>query len=353
MGGNDDGKESRRVSGIMKLKYDVYIEIGEKITVTQLIPTRLRWLISYPEIQRESIEKYVDSIEVGMKREQYEEWIESQNGFVKAFDSFLRYNFLLSMHDYDEIHSHYARRQIEVFDSWSREGVNPVKYQERLEKATIMIIGAGGVGGNIANGLVSCGVGKLYVVDGDVIEEDNLARQYLYNKNDIGRKKVDVIAERLNQRGLGKTVPIDYFLKKGEFHELLKMVPERIDLITGFPTPNSNYFFELNSEILACGIPIMSIGEHDIGPLFIAERQMVEFSEDCEKRFELHNVYNKKRNRQYIEDWHPSYLPEIDMVVAVCVDEIIRYITGYCKPKTIYGYYGIEPTMRRLNYYTF
>jgi molybdopterin-synthase adenylyltransferase len=68
---------------------------------------------------------------------------------------------------------------------------------EKLRDSKICVIGVGGIGNPIVTQLTAMGIGKLKIVDRDVIEISNLHRQHLYTENDIGRVKVEVAVERL------------------------------------------------------------------------------------------------------------------------------------------------------------
>lgn len=66
-----------------------------------------------------------------------------------------------------------------------------------ISKNSAVIIGCGGLGTNAAVHLAGAGIGKLLLVDFDTVEERNLNRQFLYIGNDIGKKKCEVLKERL------------------------------------------------------------------------------------------------------------------------------------------------------------
>ena len=83
------------------------------------------------------------------------------------------------------------------------------KGQEKLKDASVLIIGAGGLGSPILTYLVSSGVGRIGIVDGDVVSLSNLSRQILYNNNDLGKEKVIVAKEHLNK--LNPNVNIDVY----------------------------------------------------------------------------------------------------------------------------------------------
>lgn len=69
--------------------------------------------------------------------------------------------------------------------------------QARLAGASVAVVGAGGLGCPVLASLAGAGVGRLTVVDHDLVEETNLHRQPLYDMAAIGRSKVDVALEKL------------------------------------------------------------------------------------------------------------------------------------------------------------
>jgi adenylyltransferase/sulfurtransferase len=78
---------------------------------------------------------------------------------------------------------------------------------EKLRDSKICVIGVGGIGNPIVTQLTAMGIGRLKIVDRDVIEISNLHRQHLYTENDIGKVKVEVAVERL--KGINPTVEIE------------------------------------------------------------------------------------------------------------------------------------------------
>ncbi|TDD43827.1 HesA/MoeB/ThiF family protein [Nonomuraea terrae] len=69
--------------------------------------------------------------------------------------------------------------------------------QVRLKNAGVLVLGLGGTGSHVAWSLAASGVGRLHLVDPDVVELSNLNRQVLYTEADVGRPKAEVAAERL------------------------------------------------------------------------------------------------------------------------------------------------------------
>lgn len=66
--------------------------------------------------------------------------------------------------------------------------------QLRLRAATVLVIGAGGIGSPAIQYLAAAGVGRLIVVDDDRVDSSNLQRQVLFGTDDIGREKVAAAA---------------------------------------------------------------------------------------------------------------------------------------------------------------
>ena len=78
--------------------------------------------------------------------------------------------------------------------------------QRKLLEASVLVIGAGGLGSPAAMYLAAAGVGRLGLVDFDEVELSNLQRQLLHDTSDVGRPKVDSGADRL--RGLNPDVEV-------------------------------------------------------------------------------------------------------------------------------------------------
>ena len=67
---------------------------------------------------------------------------------------------------------------------------------DKLESATVVVFGCGGVGSYVVEGLVRSGIGNLIVVDNDVVDITNINRQLIADTTTIGKPKVEVIKKR-------------------------------------------------------------------------------------------------------------------------------------------------------------
>ncbi|WP_062197632.1 HesA/MoeB/ThiF family protein [Massilibacterium senegalense] len=90
-------------------------------------------------------------------------------------------------------------RQLDFFEEFTDGQKSATQFQQRLHDAKVVILGLGGIGSWIAYSLVQSGVRQLTLVDGDRVEESNLTRQAGYRVQDIGRLKVDALADFLQQ----------------------------------------------------------------------------------------------------------------------------------------------------------
>ncbi|MBR6755577.1 MAG: HesA/MoeB/ThiF family protein [Peptococcaceae bacterium] len=71
--------------------------------------------------------------------------------------------------------------------------------QEKIEKAVVTVIGAGGLGCPVLTYLVEAGVQQIRIIDCDVVGLSNLNRQFLHTTQDINKPKVQSAAEKLQQ----------------------------------------------------------------------------------------------------------------------------------------------------------
>jgi molybdopterin/thiamine biosynthesis adenylyltransferase len=79
--------------------------------------------------------------------------------------------------------------------------------QERIAKASVLVIGAGGLGSAVLPYLAGAGVGYLRIYDGDIVQLHNLHRQMIYQEQDVDQKKAVKAKDYLS--GLNSTIRID------------------------------------------------------------------------------------------------------------------------------------------------
>jgi sulfur-carrier protein adenylyltransferase/sulfurtransferase len=123
---------------------------------------------------------------------------------------------------------------------YSRHLVLPevgVEGQRRLKGSSVLVVGMGGLGTPAAVYLASAGVGRIGIVDHDVVEMPNLQRQFLFSEADLGRKKVEVAAAKLRQvNPNAEIVPYDKKLSSDNALELMRDYEVVIDATDNLPS---------------------------------------------------------------------------------------------------------------------
>jgi molybdopterin/thiamine biosynthesis adenylyltransferase len=126
---------------------------------------------------------------------------------------------------------------------------------EALAAARVLLVGLGGLGTPAAAALASAGVGRLGLIDPDVVELSNLHRQPLYESGDVGQPKVDVAAARLRAHA-GRLAVETWRMRFGAEHSALAA---RFDLVLD-GTDTIAAKFAVNDAALAAGVPLVHAG---------------------------------------------------------------------------------------------
>lgn len=74
-----------------------------------------------------------------------------------------------------------------------------MKGQEKLKRANVLVVGAGGLGCPVLQYLSAAGIGKISIVDFEMVDETNLSRQALYGSSDLGKLKSIIAKSRLEE----------------------------------------------------------------------------------------------------------------------------------------------------------
>lgn len=112
-----------------------------------------------------------------------------------------------------------------------------VEGQQLLSRASVLVIGAGGLGCPALQYLAAAGIGRIGIVDFDVVEISNLHRQILYTPEDVGAPKAEVAARRV--KALNPDLQVEVFCEKIDTGNALSIIG-RFDLVVdgsdNFPT---------------------------------------------------------------------------------------------------------------------
>ena len=129
-----------------------------------------------------------------------------------------------------------------------------IEGQERLLDSHVLIVGVGGLGCPAAMYLAAAGVGKLTLVDPDVIDLTNLQRQVAFSTDDIGQFKVDAAAARISAINPG--IQIETFaveLSESELDDIIAQCDVVLDA-----TDNFDSRFMINRCSVRNSVPLVS-----------------------------------------------------------------------------------------------
>lgn len=121
------------------------------------------------------------------------------------------------------------RRVISFLQDFSHSHDHLVSMWNRLRDAKVLVVGLGAVGSWVACTLAQSGVGKLLLMDPDVVELSNLHRQFGYRLSDVGRPKVDALSDALGRYADDLKIESAFFGLDGD--SLLRFADEDLDLV--------------------------------------------------------------------------------------------------------------------------
>jgi adenylyltransferase/sulfurtransferase len=144
----------------------------------------------------------------------------------------------------------------EQLDRYSRhvimDDVGPAG-QAALLDASVLVVGAGGLGSPVIQYLAAAGVGRLGIADADTVERSNLQRQVIHRDDDVGRPKVDSAAEFVT--GLNPDVTVERHAVRVTADNVNSLVGDYdvvVDASDNFPTR-----FLLNDACVLADTPLV------------------------------------------------------------------------------------------------
>jgi molybdopterin/thiamine biosynthesis adenylyltransferase len=147
-------------------------------------------------------------------------------------------------------------KSIDRYDRQLRGDFLDADAQRKLGESTVMLVGVGGLGSWTASLLARAGVGRLRLIDPDIVETVNLHRQNLYTESDVGWPKVSVAARRLRSINSQVTVVSHRAILR---ESTLKLFAPGADLIID-GTDNFATRYLINDYAVANNIPWIFTG---------------------------------------------------------------------------------------------
>ena len=143
-----------------------------------------------------------------------------------------------------------------------------IEGQNKLRKSSVLCIGAGGLGSPCTMYLAAAGIGKLGIIDMDVVDESNIQRQILHGSNDIGVKKIDSAKDTLQE--INPYVKLELYDEAFDENNA-EVIAKNYDIIID-GTDNFPSRYLVNDTSVLLGIPYV------YGSIFRFEGQVTVFS---------------------------------------------------------------------------
>lgn len=167
-------------------------------------------------------------------------------------------------------------------------GILTEEDQEILNKSRILVIGCGGLGGFVLDGLSRLGIGKLGICEYDIIEASNLNRQIYTSENNIGKYKLDEAVRRIRQ--VNSQIEIDEYRCKYPNDEIdITRYDLVIDCTDNFATKK-----KLEEDCIAREVPLIYgaiAGEYGYLAAISPENNILQYQEENDVYKKLGNLY--------------------------------------------------------------
>ncbi|MCB0463528.1 MAG: HesA/MoeB/ThiF family protein [Flavobacteriaceae bacterium] len=125
--------------------------------------------------------------------------------------------------------------------------------QDKLSKAKVLVVGAGGLGCPVLQYLTAAGIGNLGIIDFDIVEESNLQRQVLFGTSSLGMNKAIAAKKRLED--LNPTISIDAISEKLTTENALQLFKQYDIVVDGSDNFATRYL--VNDAAILCNKPFV------------------------------------------------------------------------------------------------
>ena len=190
---------------------------------------------------------------------------------------------------------------------------------KKLKKASVIVIGAGGLGCPVLQYLVAAGTGRIAIVDFDMVDEANLQRQILYGSDDLGKLKSIIAKNRLCQ--LNPMVNIEVINLRLDSSNSIRILAD-FDVVVD-ATDNLETRYLINDSCILLNKPMVH------GAIYKFEGEFSVFNYNGGPTYRCFNPFNKKndyRNPPPSETGLMGVLPGI--TGSYMANEVIKIISG-------------------------
>jgi molybdopterin/thiamine biosynthesis adenylyltransferase len=191
--------------------------------------------------------------------------------------------------------------------------------QEKLKKAKVLVVGAGGLGCPVLQYLAAAGTGKIGIVEFDKVDESNLQRQVLYGSLDIGKLKAIIAKNQLEH--LNSLVEYEIFNLRLDATNALGII-KQFDIVID-ATDNYEVRYIINDACVILNKPMVH------GAIFKFEGQVSVFNFNGGPTYRCYNQSegnDNSRNPKPADVGLMGVLPGI--TGTIMANEVLKIITG-------------------------
>jgi bacteriocin biosynthesis cyclodehydratase domain-containing protein len=228
-------------------------------------------------------------------------------------------------------------RQLRYFSDVGTGEIPPSECQQRLREAKVAVLGVGGLGAWSAWALACCGVGEMWLVDGDRVEVSNFNRQILYTEADVGLLKVECAAARL--RAFNSSARITATVQRLESeNDVAEFIAGCDAVVDAADWPAHDIERWCNAACFAAGIPFITMSHFPpiarIGPLYVPGATGCYVCQEIayRRQYPLFDVVAEQRRAK------PSPAatlgPACGMIGGQVGVEVMHLLTGLSRPST-------------------
>ena len=229
-------------------------------------------------------------------------------------------------------------RQLRYFSDIGTSNPTPAECQRRLREAKVAVLGVGGLGGAAAWALACCGVGEMWLIDGDRVEVSNLNRQILYTEADIGLLKVEAAARRL--RAFNSAMRVTATARRLESKVEIADFIEGADVVVDAADwPAHDIERWCNAACFEAGIPYITMSHFPpiarVGPFFVPGRTACYACQETalRRQYPLFDVAIEQRRALPVPA--ATLGPACVQVGGQVATEVMHLLTGICEPATL------------------
>jgi bacteriocin biosynthesis cyclodehydratase domain-containing protein len=229
-------------------------------------------------------------------------------------------------------------RQLRYFSDIGTADLTPSECQRRLREAKVAVLGVGGLGGWAAWALACCGVGEMWLIDGDRVEASNLNRQILYTEADIGLLKVEAATARL--RAFNSAMRITSTARRLESQaEIADFIDGADVVVDAADWPAHEIERWCNSACFEAGIPYITMSHFPpiarVGPLYVPGKTGCFACQETAYRREYPLFDVAVEQRRAKASPAATLGPACGMIGGQVALDVMHLLTGLAEPSTL------------------